>query len=201
MDYMITFEDGSEAYLAHRGIKGMKWGVWNEETKARRNANKETKAANKMFKAEQKMLGAANRELNRPGGLSTMQLENATDKYIVKRAKLNNLHKKHGKEDDPYGIREQERQAGKYVQRRNAVGLLGGAVGTIGYNVATRNSSSAKAYSQVKHRFMRDAREQAKYGKEEVQKLLKSAENGQVMGAVFDGKGNNTYMVKPKASH
>ena len=35
MEYKITFEDGSEAYLAHHGVKGMKWGVWNEETRAR----------------------------------------------------------------------------------------------------------------------------------------------------------------------
>ena len=34
MDYKFTFEDGSEA-LAHHGVKGMKWGVWNEETKSR----------------------------------------------------------------------------------------------------------------------------------------------------------------------
>ena len=35
MDYMLTFEDGSSGYLSHHGVKGMKWGVWNEETKAR----------------------------------------------------------------------------------------------------------------------------------------------------------------------
>ena len=35
MGYLITFEDGSDAYLSHHGIKGMKWGVWNEETKQR----------------------------------------------------------------------------------------------------------------------------------------------------------------------
>ena len=33
--YKLTFEDGSEAYLSHHGVKGMKWGVRNEETKAR----------------------------------------------------------------------------------------------------------------------------------------------------------------------
>ena len=33
-EYKFTFEDGSEA-LAHHGVKGMKWGVWNAETKAR----------------------------------------------------------------------------------------------------------------------------------------------------------------------
>jgi hypothetical protein len=35
MDYLITFEDGSEGYLAHHGIKGMKWGKWNAETAAK----------------------------------------------------------------------------------------------------------------------------------------------------------------------
>lgn len=33
-NYIIHFEDGSEA-LAHYGVQGMKWGVWNEETRRR----------------------------------------------------------------------------------------------------------------------------------------------------------------------
>lgn len=33
-EYKFTFEDGSEA-LAHYGVKGMKWGEWNEETQQR----------------------------------------------------------------------------------------------------------------------------------------------------------------------
>lgn len=32
--FKFTFEDGSEA-LAHYGVKGMKWGNWNAETRAR----------------------------------------------------------------------------------------------------------------------------------------------------------------------
>ena len=32
MDYILTFEDGSDAYLSHHGIKGMKWGVRSAET-------------------------------------------------------------------------------------------------------------------------------------------------------------------------
>ena len=34
MHYKFTFEDGSEAFM-HYGVKGMKWGVWNEETSQR----------------------------------------------------------------------------------------------------------------------------------------------------------------------
>lgn len=35
MDFLITFEDGSSACLEHYGVKGMHWGVWNAETRAR----------------------------------------------------------------------------------------------------------------------------------------------------------------------
>ena len=34
MHYKFTFEDGSEALL-HYGVKGMKWGVWNADTRSR----------------------------------------------------------------------------------------------------------------------------------------------------------------------
>lgn len=56
MDYLIHFEDGSEGYLSHYGVKGMKWGVRNEETKARYsragsipNAKKLTNYSGKMY--------------------------------------------------------------------------------------------------------------------------------------------------------
>ena len=35
MKYKVTFEDESEWYLEHFGVKGMHWGVWNAETRAR----------------------------------------------------------------------------------------------------------------------------------------------------------------------
>ena len=41
MDILATFEDGSSAYLEHFGVKGMKWGVWNAETRARRAGAKQ----------------------------------------------------------------------------------------------------------------------------------------------------------------
>lgn len=36
MPYKLTFKDDSNGYLEHFGVKGMHWGVWNEETRARR---------------------------------------------------------------------------------------------------------------------------------------------------------------------
>ena len=35
MDILLTFEDGSSAYLEHHGVIGMKWGVRNAETQAK----------------------------------------------------------------------------------------------------------------------------------------------------------------------
>lgn len=35
MDYLVTFEDGSEGYLMHYGVLGMKWGVRKDESAAR----------------------------------------------------------------------------------------------------------------------------------------------------------------------
>ena len=44
MSYKLTFEDGSSAYLEHFGVKGMHWGVWNDETRARRMGLKQRKS-------------------------------------------------------------------------------------------------------------------------------------------------------------
>lgn len=35
MQYCVKFADGTSACLSHYGVKGMRWGVWNEETRAR----------------------------------------------------------------------------------------------------------------------------------------------------------------------
>lgn len=35
MEYLLTFKNGSSAFLAHHGVKGMHWGQWNAETQAK----------------------------------------------------------------------------------------------------------------------------------------------------------------------
>ena len=39
MPFLIHFANGGEAFLAHHGIKGMRWGVWNEETQQKYGMN------------------------------------------------------------------------------------------------------------------------------------------------------------------
>lgn len=71
MEYLIHFEDGSEGYLAHHGIKGMKWGVWNAETASRyrggdastvRGARKTARAINKLDERRAVEIGKAGKE-------------------------------------------------------------------------------------------------------------------------------------------
>lgn len=47
MEYLVYYSNGEEGYLSHSGVKGMKWGVWNEETKARRAGRKELRSIRK----------------------------------------------------------------------------------------------------------------------------------------------------------
>lgn len=52
MDYLVTFDDGSSAYLEHHGTKGMKWGVWNEETRSKyQGGDSSYKGAKKTIRA------------------------------------------------------------------------------------------------------------------------------------------------------
>lgn len=47
MEYLLTFDNGAYAVLEHSGVKGMKWGVWNAETKARYSGDKGSARFNK----------------------------------------------------------------------------------------------------------------------------------------------------------
>lgn len=62
MDYKLTFEDGSAA-IAHHGVKGMKWGVWNAETQEKYNGRPKYKiskeVSREIHKASFKAAGRA----------------------------------------------------------------------------------------------------------------------------------------------
>lgn len=122
MDYKFTFQDGSEAYLAHHGVKGMKWGVWNEETRAKmqggtsREAKKYMKGYDKYQKAKTKAEIAADRYVSNP----TAGRKRAFQKAAGKEARLNS---------------QAYKDASKYGTRS---WLLGGAPGYAVYTSASK---------------------------------------------------------------
>lgn len=85
MDYKFTFEDGSEA-IAHHGVKGMKWGVWNSETQSKyqggdstwRGAKKTARQLNALDKRKAIEYGKADSKLKKANA------------YLVKARKADN---------------------------------------------------------------------------------------------------------------
>lgn len=74
MEYFLVYANGDSAYLTHSGVKGMKWGVWNSETRARyagdkgsAKFNKDMSKLDKLETRRAKYAGetkALNREIN-----------------------------------------------------------------------------------------------------------------------------------------
>ena len=125
MMFKIVFEDGASEYLAHYGIKGMKWGVWNEETKARRGGTKPQKEQSVLFvsgssKTQDRESGYYRKKLPREVRKELKSSMKSKDKIIVgdapgvDRQVQDYLKKKHYKDVEVYGPDIQPRyKAGK----------------------------------------------------------------------------------------
>ena len=64
MEYHVTFEDGSDGYLAHHGVLGMKWGVRNAETRERYAREGGSPSYQKTYN-EYKVAGYSDKEASR----------------------------------------------------------------------------------------------------------------------------------------
>lgn len=62
MEYNVIFSDGTKGYLSHHGVKGMHWGVWNSETRARKLGAKQYQKKLNRYDREQQgnVVGWAN---------------------------------------------------------------------------------------------------------------------------------------------
>lgn len=85
MKYRFTFDDGSEA-LIHYGVRGMKWGIWNSETRAKyqggtsKEAKKYLKGYDKYQKAKSKAEAAADRYAANPTAINRYRFQSAGGK-------------------------------------------------------------------------------------------------------------------------
>ena len=130
MDYLVTFEDGTNGYLAHHGIKGMQWGRWNAETRARYTGSGRGKRAIK--RADNKV----NKAWDKYDRLVDEQNENSYEA----RSAAHNVRKKverreylveknrpgHGNIDPN---RFNELRSNERVKRSALIGAVGGGVG------------------------------------------------------------------------
>lgn len=93
MDCLIHFKNGTDAYLAHHGVKGMKWGVWNEETKQKKLGSHSSKREVKRAIKESRK--AYNKETGKTG-LAAMGAKNIGRET----EKVSQAHKKALREDE-----------------------------------------------------------------------------------------------------
>lgn len=211
MEYLIHYANGEEAFLAHHGVKGMHWGVRNEDTLAKYNNSRSLdRMRSRIDKQAQKLQGAAYREYNNPhvkryAGQTRAQARKLTNmqvRYHAKAAKLKG-EKADNVDKTALHIRKAERNinlaTGAGVA---AAGVLGGVAA---YNIAKSSKQNKKALAKKDEIYrlnLKQVKQEAKRGSEETHKILEAQRKGEieVHGAVFDGHGGTTIMTSKKQS-
>lgn len=99
MDYLVTFEDGSSGYLAHYGVKGMKWGVWNSETMRRYRISKRRRRFDRINSRYEKKSKAIDKAFNKNAKTAATTLNKVSrdpsTKYTTKTFKLHKQMEKY----------------------------------------------------------------------------------------------------------
>ena len=177
MDYIFKLDDGTEA-IAHHGIKGMKWGVWNAETAARRTGNHAKRA---------KMLEKGMSEMERQHDRSSKYHEKAsTTRYKAE-------HGRWGKSKSKK-LANYSRKASKYMAKADK-----------GNNVVKGLKYQAKA-NKVQAKMTLGTNKSIKYAKKAVKSDIKRRQLSELINEHYDTPmGNVTerqkqigraYMVK-----
>jgi hypothetical protein len=139
MDYILTFEDGSDAYLSHHGVKGMKWGVRNAETLKRyasgpgRMGRKDAKKAAQLKYAYGARSRTAREKHNAVVSSRKKKLgENYTKEYDKAYSKVN--HEKLAYKAEKR-LAKDRKLASKSDEGAKTISKVGGTVGSIAGSV------------------------------------------------------------------
>ena len=146
MDYLLTFEDGSEGYLAHHGVKGMKWGVWNAETASRYSGGRGHRAIARANKKVNKAFGKYENAVKTTGE-SSYKTRAAAKKLgdAIEKREFNVERFRPG-EGNISTSRYNELRSNQRVKRASLTGALAGGPwgAAIGYSVSTVSATMGR---------------------------------------------------------
>ena len=209
MEYKLTFADGSEAYLEHHGVKGMKWGVRNAETLAKyQHSGRAKRATKSMDKLSQKIEANLWRGNDLKAARYSQRLAAKQIKYHSKEAKAGGDAALKGPGSS---IRRESKAAqeayNKYNRKVNAVTAAGavsfgvpGALVARGAAMSTKkNKELARTYNNTLNKYantnLAAARAHVERGKKEIEIVKKAQNEGRLVAAVPTGNGV-TYVTK-----
>ena len=145
MDLLFSFSNGSRA-IAHSGVKGMKWGVWNAETAARYKGGPGHRSIQRANKKVNKAAKEYETAVNKQGkdSYAARSADRKLKKAVEKREfRVEKNHPGEGKIDPD---RYNELRSNQRVTRSSVAGAVAfgpwGAAG--GYIVSTALSNAGK---------------------------------------------------------
>ena len=142
MDYVITTSTGG-AYLLHSGVKGMKWGVWNAETKKRYSSGRGHRSITRADKKVDKRAAQYSKAVSKKGEDSKRaktKLKRLNTAVEKREFRVEKNHPGEGKiSPDRYNaLRSNER-----VRRSAITGYVtGGVLGTVVMGAVSSRSSA-----------------------------------------------------------
>ena len=155
MDLLFSFSDGSRA-IAHSGVKGMKWGVWNAETAARykggpghRSIQRANKKVNKAAKEYETAVNKQGKD-SYAARSADRKLRNAVEK---REFRVEKNHPGEGKIDPD---RYNELRSNQRVTRSTVAGAVAlgpwGAVAGMGVSSALSNAGKRTVADLLKNK-------------------------------------------------
>lgn len=95
MEYLVTFENGTEGYLSHHGVKGMSWGIWSPTTVRKyKQGNGGSNVSSRWKKSDGAVKGTSDKNAkSKKNAASSKKVETVIDEGKKWKLKEDPLHK------------------------------------------------------------------------------------------------------------